>query len=121
MEKIILVNYIAVGNMPDHDVRGYMQKVVETLSPKGEGSEGMLNYFIPIRNGDSRVECLNPKLVSEEDFQKAKEVLDRNQKIVDDIVKWHEEYKVTPAIKAEPKPITKAERKELSKRLKIEL
>ncbi len=36
--------------------------------------------------GETRVDCLNPKLVSDEDYKEAKELLDRNQKIVNDIM-----------------------------------
>jgi hypothetical protein len=85
MEKIILIHYINVGNMDGEDVSKYMEEIVKRCSPKEE--DNIISYWIPVREGESRVECINPKLVSQEDFTEAKRVLDRNQKIVNDIIK----------------------------------
>ncbi len=86
MEKIILVHYINVGNIDGNDVSKIMEDVVKKFSPKEE--DNIISYWIPVREGETRVECINPKLVSQEDFTEAKQVLERNQKIVNDIIKW---------------------------------
>ena len=85
-EKIILVHYINVGNIVGNDVSKLMEDVVKIFSPKGE--DNIISYWIPVREGETRVECINPKLVSEEDFTEAKRVLDRNQEIVNNIINW---------------------------------
>jgi hypothetical protein len=85
-EKIILIHYINVGNIDDNDVSEMMKKVVNKFSPKEE--DNIISYWIPVREGETRVECINPKLVSEEDFTEAKRVLDRNQEIVNNIINW---------------------------------
>lgn len=84
MEKIILVHYIHIGNMNVNDVSRYMKEFSETCKPK---EEDIISYWIPVKNGDSRVECINPKLISDDDFNEIKKVLDRNQQIVDDFTK----------------------------------
>lgn len=86
MEKIILVHYINVGNIDGNDVSKIMEDVVKRFSLKEE--DNIISYWIPVREGETRVECINPKLVSQEDFTEAKRVLDRNQEIVNDIIKW---------------------------------
>jgi hypothetical protein len=86
MEKIILVHYINVGNIDGNDVSKIMEDVVKKFSPKEE--DNIISYWIPVREGETRVECINPKLVSQEDFTEVKRVLDRNQEIVNDIIKW---------------------------------
>jgi hypothetical protein len=88
MEKIILVHYINIANIDGNDVSKIMEDVVKKLSPKEE--DNIISYWIPVREGESRVECINPKLVSQEDFTEAKRVLDRNQKIVNEIIKWED-------------------------------
>jgi len=88
MDKIILVHYIGVGNLSVKKVEQYLYKITTELLPK---DDSVINYVIPTRE-ESRIECLNPKLVSEEDYKQAKELLDRNQKIVDDIIKWKENF-----------------------------
>jgi hypothetical protein len=85
-EKIILIHYINVGNIDDNDVSEMMKNVVNKFSPKEE--DNIISYWIPVREGETRVECINPKLVSEEDFTEAKRVLDRNQEIVNNIINW---------------------------------
>jgi hypothetical protein len=78
-DKLILVHYVAVGNHT-------RQRAVEELSefmkmvPK---DDSVLTYVLPTLD-DTRVECINPKLVSEEDYGKIKDVLDRNQKLSDE-------------------------------------
>ena len=88
MDKIILVHYIGVGNLSTKEVEQHLHKITTELLPK---DDGVINYVIPTR-GETRIECLNPKLVSEEDYKQAKELLDRNQKIVDDIIKLKENF-----------------------------
>ena len=85
-EKIILIHYINVGNIDDNDVSEMMKNVVNKFSPKEE--DNIISYWIPVREGETRVECINPKLVSQEDFTEAKRVLDRNQEIVNNIINW---------------------------------
>lgn len=85
MEKLILVHYINVGNMDEQSVQKFIEDIALAVTPK---DDDMICYCIPIpiRNGETRVECINPKLVSEDDFLEAKRVLDRNQEIVNDII-----------------------------------
>jgi hypothetical protein len=85
-EKIILIHYINVGNIDGNNVSEMMENVVNKFSPKEE--DNIISYWIPVREGETRVECINPKLVSQEDFTEAKRVLDRNQEIVNDIINW---------------------------------
>ena len=83
-EKIILIHYINVGNIDGNNVSEMMEDVVNKFSLKEE--DNIISYWIPVREGETRVECINPKLVSEEDFTEAKRVLDRNQEIVNNII-----------------------------------
>jgi hypothetical protein len=85
-EKIILIHYINVGNIDGNDVSKMIEEVIKKLSLKEE--DNIISYWIPVREGETRVECINPKLVSEEDFTEAKRVLDRNQEIVNNIINW---------------------------------
>jgi hypothetical protein len=85
-EKIILIHYINVSNIDSNDVSKMMEDVINKFSLKEE--DNIISYWIPVREGETRVECINPKLVSEEDFTEAKRVLDRNQEIVNNIINW---------------------------------
>ena len=65
MEKVILSLYVNVGQMSAEEVERHIAKMIKT-SP----SEDIIQYVIPIREGDSRVECVYPKYVVLERLKK---------------------------------------------------
>ncbi len=71
MEKLILVHYV---NAPKSSCERYSEQLPE--------DDNISHYIIPITDGESRIECLNPKLVSEEDYLEAKKVLENIRNIV---------------------------------------
>lgn len=104
IEQIILVHYIDVGNISMADVKPFIEKISIMMRPKPE--EQCYSYFVPIRNGDTRVECINPKLIGEDEFKKAKDTLDKAQeafiKVIDEVNK---KRRVLP--KVDPKKVRK--------------
>lgn len=70
-DLIILVCYLNVDNIQHHDIKSYMDETDRSLRVKG-----VKHYLIPTWNEPSRIECINPKLVSEDDYKKAKDALD---------------------------------------------
>lgn len=58
MNKIILAYYIKIGDMSAYEI----QKVVENFKSDIKDPE-MIQYFIPIRDGETRIECVYPKYV----------------------------------------------------------
>ena len=71
-DSLILVAYVNVGNIHDADVGAYLEEVGKNLSHKTDDS--VITYIIPVRGQESRLECINPKLVSEEEYEKARKV-----------------------------------------------
>lgn len=88
MNKIILVHYVWLGNAAMDQVENKFNRLKNNFQHLEE--DNIISYWIPIKEGDSRVECINPKLVSEEDFNQAKLALDKAQLKIDEIVKaWN--------------------------------
>ena len=83
MEKIILVFYVYVGGMDYHQVSEYIDGIKKSLTVDDE----IINYIVPIKTGETRIECLTPKLISENDFEDVKTILDRNQQLIDEFLK----------------------------------
>lgn len=81
MEKIILVYYVNVGHMDYNDVSQHLKTISETFK-----DENMVQYFVPIKEGETRIDCLNPKLVTKEEYNNVKELLDKNQKLVNEFI-----------------------------------
>jgi hypothetical protein len=79
MEKIILAHYINVGNMSPQKVAETMDDIRKAITPH---DDQLVHFLYPVRDQETRIECINPKLVSEEDYQQARRVLEKNQAIV---------------------------------------
>lgn len=57
-DKIILAFYINISNVPRDSVEEYMKKVSELLNSKEDVNQ--VNYFIPVRDSETRVELVYP-------------------------------------------------------------
>ena len=65
LQKIILVHYINVAGKSPAKAREIMMELRDmVLRASGEDSKEIISYFVPIQNGDSRIECIYPKQVS---------------------------------------------------------
>jgi hypothetical protein len=73
MEKLILVFYINIEHIASCDVNEYIHNISKNLSAKN--GDDILSYFIADWGIKNRVECVNPKLVTEEEYSKAKNIL----------------------------------------------
>ena len=73
MEKIILIIYLNHSNLSQLE---FNQKLVDLKQMLGYNNVDVIHYIIPVNDSPTRVECINPKLVSSEEYQKAKNVLD---------------------------------------------
>jgi hypothetical protein len=82
-DKLILVHYIDTGNLDMVDVPGYIEKIARKMS--SEKDEHM-SYFVPIR-GETRIECINPKLVDEKEFQVHLDSLNRAKEEYERVIK----------------------------------
>jgi hypothetical protein len=78
MEKIILAHYINMGNRSPMKVAEMIQEIRAVLKDDDE----IIHFLYPVTNQETKIECLNPKLMSEEDYQQAKNVLEKNQAII---------------------------------------
>ncbi len=88
MDKIILVHYINVGNVTPAKVADIMGELSKSLG----SCDDILNYIYPIKEGETRVDCINPKLVTVEEYKHANEVLSFNEKLVKTIIKKNIKY-----------------------------
>lgn len=73
MEKIILIIYLNHSNLSQFE---FNQKLDDLKQMLGYNSVDIITYILPVNDSPTRVECVNPKLVSGEEYQKAKNVLD---------------------------------------------
>lgn len=83
--KIILVHYINIANLNSSDIDKFMNHVISEFKAKQD--DNIFGYYIPVRDSDTRVECINPQLVDEDKYSKAVEVLEKAQKEMFEAIK----------------------------------
>jgi hypothetical protein len=67
MENKILVIYVGVAGIRSEDIDSITHKIVKKIIP--ETFEGEI-IVIPIQSIDTRIECINPKYITEENLIK---------------------------------------------------
>ena len=82
--RLILVFYTDVSRVYEDDVSAYMNDVATSLSKNDDGTD---KYFIPVYEGGSRLECINPVMISEEEYAEVKRKIDEIDKIFKDLIK----------------------------------
>jgi hypothetical protein len=84
MNKIILVHYVYVGHLPGHEVGDLLEQLKNQCAHLN--SDDIISYWIPIATGNTRVVCINPKLVSKKEFIKAERILTQQQETLKNIL-----------------------------------
>jgi hypothetical protein len=84
IENAVFVFYINVRNVDEKDVEEYIRVLTDKFQ-----QPGFTNYFIPIRDGETRVECIYP--VSEELDEQGKHVIKRFNDYLDELTKNKED------------------------------
>ena len=86
MNKIILITYFKISK---NSSKEQINKIIESFSVGFDQAfkEDYHCFYIPIYDGDSRVECINPKLVDDEDYKKAKEDMSSGQNMMKEFLK----------------------------------
>lgn len=62
METKILVMYIGVASIRSEDIPDYINKISERIMPSTFEGEIII---IPVQTLDSRIECINPKYITD--------------------------------------------------------
>jgi len=69
---VIIANYIYVGCLNDNDTFEYLDDISKVLDLDGN----IIQRFIPIKEGNSYIECVYPKfIVSDEEFDRINDEL----------------------------------------------
>lgn len=79
INKTILIFYINVGHANSSDTSVIIERVRNAIKPLKEDENKILQYVIPVRDQETKVECLNaPTLIfSEEHLEKYKAEIKR--------------------------------------------
>lgn len=70
-DKIFLICYINVRDIDEADVFQYIENAAQSLT----FDETVLRLMIPTRNLPTKIECINPVLCNEEQYEKVNELI----------------------------------------------
>jgi len=71
MEQMILVFYINVDGMSRQQAEEGIYQFSKVKHP-----EGSIQYFLPVKNQPTKVECINPKMITDEQYENMKKELE---------------------------------------------
>lgn len=84
MDKIILVFYINTRSLTDEETYERLSNFKEIIDHNKQ--DGMMYYILPTTEFETRIECLNPKLISQEEYNFVQSKLDKLNKILDNFL-----------------------------------
>lgn len=71
-DTLILVIYVGVGNIRSADVNEFIKKISARIVPNTINAEIII---IPTESTDTRIECINPKYITENELIKQNSLL----------------------------------------------
>lgn len=78
-DKIILVAYVNIGGINERDASEALIEISKALC---FFDNSVMPLVVPVREEETRIECINPQLVSEEKYKEAEEAVERLKKVV---------------------------------------
>lgn len=85
---LILVVYVQIGHLESEDIHKFLksmqEKVTEGLKPSEEFQ--YRTFIIPIREGDSRIECINPVQLKSDEYESVTSILDKMEKCLEEFM-----------------------------------
>lgn len=77
----ILICYVNVGNRPMNVVHHTMVQVKAMMD--SDKPDGWVYHYFPVQT-ETRIECVNPQIVSEKEYGKIKKEIDKlNERVAD--------------------------------------
>lgn len=84
-DKIILVFYVGCANLKREEVPEYLNEIKDSVTPHQDNSVEMI--FVPcIDEIDTRIECINPKLVEQDAYDDVMKLFENLKTKTDEII-----------------------------------
>ena len=82
-DKLFLVIYLNIASIPSEDVVEYIKKVTEVI----KFDDSVLRLIVPVRGEETKIECINPVLLTEEQYKDAEEKINTLKQVVEEKLK----------------------------------
>lgn len=88
-EKLFIVIYLDVRSIHDSDVVSYIKAITSSI----EYDESIVKLIIPTRESETRVECINPVLLSPAQYEETEKTFKSLTEKVEEAIKMLKENK----------------------------
>ena len=85
-DDLVFVYYINVNGMTGEEAFMFSRNLQDYLKDNDMQGEGIKNVILPVYNTDTRVECINPLLLPEDEYRVVKEKVERYEKMLDEFL-----------------------------------
>ena len=88
-EKLFIVIYVDVRGIHDSDVVSYIEAIASSI----QYDESIVKLIIPTRDSETRVECINPVLLSPAQYEETDKTFKNLKERFEEAIKTLEENK----------------------------
>ena len=79
-DKLLIVVYYNVDKFQEFEVPSALDAASHAFETTNDGS--LMVVIVPVRNTETKIECINPRLVTEEEYENAKKACEKIKEIV---------------------------------------
>ena len=85
-DKIFIIVYLNVGEIPDEDIYEYASKAMKAMIPKNDDGTVSIT-IVPVRESETHIECINPVLLTEDKYKEAENTVENFKTAFDEFLK----------------------------------
>ncbi len=85
-DKIFIIVYLNVGEIPADDVYEYASDAMKAMMPKNDDGTVSIT-LVPVRESETRIECINPVLLTEEKYKEVENTVEKFKIAFDEFLK----------------------------------
>lgn len=82
-DKLFLVIYLNIASIPSADVVEYINKAAEVL----KFDDSVQRLIVPVRGEETKIECINPVLLTEDQYKDVEEKINTLKEVVEEKLK----------------------------------
>lgn len=82
-DKLFLVIYLNIASIPSADVVEYISKAAEVTN----FDDSVQRLIVPVRGEETKIECINPVLLTEEQYKDVEEKINTLKQVVEEKLK----------------------------------
>jgi hypothetical protein len=88
INTLILMVHVNVGNAPAEDIPELLSIVAQQVRKPEDENDNVRFYFLPVREAViPAIQCINPKMITGEEFKTIQKRLDNTNKKINKILK----------------------------------